>query len=248
MAKKWTRNFFHSSRIDGIAPYCQSNGEVLPEKRGRECQFTRPDLSFHGRRKEGEEERRMEWWRLLRLKYRLLKRAFSSADSDRAAIFHVGSFLQHAKWEMWHKKVHFPQYLVVQSGLMKWREFQFHSHRFPISSPRSGAVANAKIACHLVSANKVSGAIGGRRDRTLCSKSLRPHAGSSRIDGGSWFRGDVTCKDRAMAWIAKGRRWKSQSLMRWGRAIKHYALSFDRSSEISYKFDLIHWILQHTIV
>ena len=53
-------------------------------------------------------------------------------------------------------------------------------HRSPIKVLRSGAVANAKIARHLVPANKVSGAIEREDPARLCSKSLRPHAVSTR--------------------------------------------------------------------
>lgn len=50
----------------------------------------------------------------------------------------------------------------------------FSLHRRPIKVLRSGAVANAKIARHLVPANKVSGAIEREDPARLCSKSLRP--------------------------------------------------------------------------
>ena len=53
-------------------------------------------------------------------------------------------------------------------------------HRSPIKVLRSGAVANAKIARDLVPANKVSGAIEREDPARLCSKSLRPHAVSTR--------------------------------------------------------------------
>ena len=52
-------------------------------------------------------------------------------------------------------------------------------HRSPIKV-RSGAVANAKIARDLVPANKVSGAIEREDPARLCSKTLRPHAVSTR--------------------------------------------------------------------
>ena len=58
LAKRGTGIFFHSSRIDGIAPIVSQMmvRSSLSEKRGFECecQFTRrPDLSFHATRKEG---------------------------------------------------------------------------------------------------------------------------------------------------------------------------------------------------
>ena len=186
MPKK-PRNLFYSSRIDKIVPYCESNGEGsllkseqcrLASERGRECQFTRPNLPFHGaREEEGREDGRTVGMVTVAIEVSTVEEGIQFGQRqgcnfpdlticEAKDVTQEGPEARRFSSKIWRCEV-------------EWNgeSFSFtQSFSHPIPSVRSGAVANAKIACHLVSANKVSGAIERKRKILLCSKYLRPHS------------------------------------------------------------------------
>ena len=154
----------------------EERGAVNANSRGQICHFT-------GR--EGEEEGRTDGTVTVAIEEVSTAEGGGGGHSARTATGLQFSSSDRTTWEAkdatqgGRRREFFSKFRNSEKIGMK-RRVSVSLHRSPIKVIQSVAVANAKIARHLVPANKVSGAIEREDPARLCSKSLRPHAVSTR--------------------------------------------------------------------